>query len=303
MSTASLHAQLPRIASGMAGLRTMLLAALDSVIVGEAPLTAEAVELAPEGGWTVFDTAPGPLLLRLSGDDPLAAAIALGASEPLVAAIEAALGLELMPIALVQRPAPDAVVIALTHGPARAWLAVAPTLSLAPPPRTDVGGGWGALELPVVVRIAGGMLPVSELAALAPGDLLLIPADPRATLATAEHIAHGRLIAATPPRLWVIAIGPSLPEKPLSIEADPATAMPDGPVMANHPVPLVIELATITIPLSMLSGLAPGSVLALAPAGESLPVRLTVGGRAVATGELVAVGEGYGVLIDSRANG
>ncbi len=301
MSMASLHVRLPRIAPGMAGLRTLLLAALDGVTVGDATLTAETVELAPEGGWIVFDTEPGPLLLRLSANDPLAAADALGAGEPLVVAIEAALGLELMPTALVQRPAPDAVVIALVYGVTRAWLAVAPTLPLAPPLRADVRAEFGTLELPVVVSIAGPLLCSFEMAALAPGDLLLLSADAPVTLATAERTAHGRFTPA-PPRMRVLSISDLSPETPMSIEPDTAAATPDGSTMANHPIPLMVELASITVPLSTLSGLAPGSVLSLGPAGESLPVRLTVGGRAVAIGELVAVGEGYGVLIEKRAN-
>jgi len=301
MSTASVCARLPRIAEGMAGLRTLLLAALDGVIVDDAQLTAAAAELAPEGGWIVFQTAPGPLLLRLSGNDPLAAAAALGAGEPLIARIELALGLELIPTALVQRPAPDAVVIALSHGANRAWLAAGPTLMLAPPPRADVRAGLEMLEVSVVVRIAGPTLPVSDLAALAPGDLLLFPADVAVTLVSARRTVHGRLTPA-PPRVRVLATSELSPETPMSIEPETAAVTPDDAAMANHPIPLMVELAGITVPLSTLSGLAPGSVLALGPAGESLPVRLTVGGRAVATGELVAVGDGYGVLIDSRAN-
>jgi len=177
-----------------------------------------------------------------------------------------------------------------------AWMTDA-SLSL----RADVRAEFGTLELPMVVNIAGPLLPSFEMAALAPGDLLLLSVDAPVTLGTAERTAHGRLTPA-PLRMRVLSISDLSPETPMSIEPDTAAATPDGSTMANHPIPLMVELASITVPLSTLSGLAPGSVLSLGPAGESLPVRLTVGGRAVAIGELVAVGEGYGVLIEKRAN-
>ena len=298
MSTVSLLARLPRIPERAATLRNVLLAALDGVDVQGIALTVEAAETATEGGWIVFDCAPGRILIRLSGIDPLSAADALARHEPLLAAIEAALGVELMPVALAGRPAPDAVVIGLAHGAARAWLAASPTLELAPP-RRYLRPFDGTIDIPVTVRIAGASLVPDDLAALVPGDLLLVPAHALATLTSAERTVHGRLTAA-PACLRVLGIGDPSPETSMTLDTPIDAQAPPGAALADYPIPITVELANVTATLATLSGLAPGSVLPLGLAGRSLPVKLIVGGRAVATGEMIAFGEGYGVLISSR---
>lgn len=299
MSAAAFHARLPRVAPPVAFLRNALLAALDGAELNGVAIEASAAESSLEGAWIVFDTEPGRVLLRLSGPDPLAAADALGRHEPLLAAIEAALGLELIPTAIVRHPAPDSVVIALVHNCTRAWLAAAPSLAITPPPSRRARAGLATIELPVAVRIGGAALGRADLAALTVGDMLLLPADAPATLSSASRTAHGRLSAA-PAHLRVLSVGHPCLEISMPPEPELPSAAPPGAAFADHPIPITVELDAITIPLSTLSGLAPGSVLPLGATGTSLPVRLSVGGRAIATGELVAVGEGYGVLIERR---
>lgn len=64
-------------------------------------------------------------------------------------------------------------------------------------------------------------------------------------------------------------------------------------------VPLTIELERTEVPLSRIQALQEGAVLAL-PGGEGrLAVRVLAGARTIATGQIVAIGDAYGVLIDA----
>lgn len=64
-------------------------------------------------------------------------------------------------------------------------------------------------------------------------------------------------------------------------------------------VPLTIELERTEVPLARLQALQGGAVLALAENEGRLPVRILAGSRAIATGQIVSIGDGYGVLIDA----
>jgi len=296
----SLHARLPRLAAGAARLATRLLAALDGLAVGEAVLKATATRVPPEGGWIVFDSEPGRILLRPVGADPLAAVQALEPVEPLVGAIERALGVELMPVSLVARPAPDAVVLALTLGTARAWLAVAPDVALAPARRAvRLPGAFGPVRVPVAVRLTAPALSVPDLAALAPGDLLLCLAGASATLTMDDRLIHARLTK--PPIAVRIEAASRLSETQMTLDTQVPPAPSPEADLGRIAVPLTIALDGITLPLATIAGLAEGSVIELGRAGTSLPVRLLVGEQIVATGELIAVGDGYGVLVKARA--
>lgn len=82
-----------------------------------------------------------------------------------------------------------------------------------------------------------------------------------------------------------------------------APTVPSDPVPANSAatgaftVQLNVELERMDVPLSGLQALSGGAVLPLDIAEGPIPVRLLVGSREIATGTLVSVGPGYGVLI------
>jgi flagellar motor switch/type III secretory pathway protein FliN len=63
-------------------------------------------------------------------------------------------------------------------------------------------------------------------------------------------------------------------------------------------VPLRIELAELEVPLARLQAVQQGAVLSLADANGGLAVRILAGSRAIATGQIIAVGEGYAVLVE-----
>ncbi|MGF7155476.1 FliM/FliN family flagellar motor switch protein [Novosphingobium gossypii] len=62
-------------------------------------------------------------------------------------------------------------------------------------------------------------------------------------------------------------------------------------------VQLQVELDRMEVPLGRLQALSEGAVLPLEVAEGPIPVRLIVGARQIATGTLVSVGPGYGVLV------
>lgn len=72
--------------------------------------------------------------------------------------------------------------------------------------------------------------------------------------------------------------------------------------MENIDVQFTVELATCSLPLSELSRLGAGSTLNLGLPHEPPLVRLCVNGKAVATGELVVLGQSLGVQIVDMAS-
>ena len=83
---------------------------------------------------------------------------------------------------------------------------------------------------------------------------------------------------------------------PIEAETTPVTPAPTA--APNFTVPLSVVLEEAQVPLARLQGLQDGAVLPLGASAGAIGVRVLAGGRAIATGTLVAVGEGYGVLID-----
>lgn len=87
------------------------------------------------------------------------------------------------------------------------------------------------------------------------------------------------------------------PPAPAAAHAGPASA--EG----RFSVPLSVVLEDSAVPLAKLQGLQEGAVLPLGASAGAIPVRILASGRPLATGTLVAVGDGYGVLIDGVSAG
>lgn len=67
-------------------------------------------------------------------------------------------------------------------------------------------------------------------------------------------------------------------------------------------VPLTIELERTDVPLARLQAAREGAVLPLNATEGRLAVRILAGTRAIATGQIVSIGDGYGVLIDASGD-
>ncbi|WP_336970711.1 FliM/FliN family flagellar motor C-terminal domain-containing protein [Sphingobium aromaticiconvertens] len=86
---------------------------------------------------------------------------------------------------------------------------------------------------------------------------------------------------------------------PSEAMAQPGPAEPPPFADGSFAVPLTLELERTHIPFARLQAVREGAVLPLADESGRLAVRVLAGERLIATGSLVAIGEGYGVLIDT----
>ncbi|MAP43976.1 MAG: FliM/FliN family flagellar motor switch protein [Pseudomonadota bacterium] len=78
----------------------------------------------------------------------------------------------------------------------------------------------------------------------------------------------------------------------------PAPASPIFPA-DDFSVQLRFELDQTDVPLARLQAVQQGGVLPLQDRDGALPVRIIAGGRAIAAGQIVSVGDSYGVLIET----
>jgi len=248
-------------------------------------------------------------LARVSGAqgsvDAAAAAATLGRIEPLVGALELVLGCELQPAGLHKSYAGDPVLLRLdatTNGVIqhRLLLAVPPEMAVEPLAEIELAAtAIGGLRLRWTARFDGPAVRAARLAAIASGDLLL--------LGTVTPVAKLSLPGRNDAPRARIAFNDGM----LVLQDDVAT---DGSPEASVPVsatgeagwaevrlPTTIEIIGAGMTAAELATLGKGSVLPLPIAGGTLPVRVIAGEQCVAEGELVAVGEGFGVLITGVA--
>ncbi|WP_184717876.1 FliM/FliN family flagellar motor switch protein [Caulobacter sp.] len=300
-----LVARLPPLSPRLAAARERMLSILNRSVEG-LTLKAAIVEDAPEAPWVVFDTTAGrvglaqtdatprdhaEVLARLDQLEPLLAALETGdfTFDPVDVedGAEAALliGLEAFDAEAVRR---HAVVLALDLAAAEAW------------PELGAEADFSALSvpLPVVLTLDGPTVPASQ--GLGVGDVVLLPFGAEravvATLAVAGRRARGAFIPAGG-RFSINSLEP-IAMSDLSIQIDPA-ASPDPGALADLPVTLRVALGEVTLTVAQLAALRPGSTVTLeVPPAEARAV-LLAGERPVAAGRLVALGEAYGLVIDS----
>jgi flagellar motor switch/type III secretory pathway protein FliN len=87
-------------------------------------------------------------------------------------------------------------------------------------------------------------------------------------------------------------------DEAMQIHADAPT--PDsGFAPDSFAVQLRFELDQADIPLARLQALQKGGILPLQDRDGTLAVRILAGTRAIATGQIVSVGDSYAVLIES----
>ena len=315
-STAPLPANtgLPAIDPQRATLQTELIHALNHRLADGLALSAGAAAAADAaGGWIELDAAGAALyvaplladglLCRLTDAtgrlDAALAAVALGAVEPLIAAIELTIGRELRPVGVVAAPAASDVVLRVEASDAGAAVhrlvlamaddvAIAPAGTLPPDPASfiDVAPGWTA-------RIAGPALATGRVGAIGPGDLVL--------LGTPTGLACFR----PPGRAMVLAGRLDIRRGVIEVEQELALAEdlpPPRPGVVGPgdaaTVPLSVTFDGGGLTLDRLAALGIGSVVPIPGIrGGALPVKLLAADRCVAAGDLVAVGDGYGVLV------
>lgn len=303
MTTIALRERLPAFDPARAALLSRLLPRLDGHRVGDLRLSVApgqaphaVIALASDAG--NFELSPViaadavPTLVADDGTpDAVAAVAALAALEPLVAAVEHALRLALHPTGVgtatltqwLQVEASDA------GGNVRhvALLGFAGDLRL--PPSPAVAPAFApSLRTNFRFLADGPVLSSERIAALALGDVVLLGAvlPGRIDFGGAARPAQFRPADAT------LTITDPQGPNPMS-EAE-------APLDPDLRLPLTVEIGGGTATLGELSGLVAGSVVPLGITGATLPVTLSIGGSAVAHGELVAIGDAYGVLVTRR---
>lgn len=176
-----------------AHLRQSLLGALNGARVGDDVLHAQIV--APsDGAWFLcahdiafrIQTLEGQLV-RMNAQDGAAMATLLDAADPLLAAIEVALGIALEPTDMNERSPTATIAAAIETATSRIDLALPIDAPLLPTPAPIAQDLIGHIPLLARIGIEGPRLSPIDAAALAPGDLLLLgPAPFAATLRPAK---------------------------------------------------------------------------------------------------------------------
>jgi flagellar motor switch/type III secretory pathway protein FliN len=310
--TVALATRLRRVDPVEAAAQTRLIGALHRRLVGAWRLSACVVQedgIGADTGWLRFAGPNGPVAVaplvvdgipvspeRMS--DALNAAALLGPLEPFLGALEAVLGGALRPIGLDRDGSGGQVVLRLDADAAGQMVA---GVLVAVPPATPVAADpLAALPLdpaalahmPVAWRatITGPVLRLGRAARLARGDMVLLgiaPLRAELRLGRRHRSAHidfnqGKLIVQEDATLPAGDI-PHEDADPTDLPVRLTFAFDGGHVSAG-------ELATLNA----------GSVLPLPTSGETLAVRILSGSAAIGTGELVAIGDGFGVIVTQR---
>lgn len=266
--------------------------------------------------WLLFRLGPGtaaiaPLMLggcvpRLTaGDgapDGLALAATLDALDPLVTLIEEQFGYPLEPLDVAVRCPEDLTIVQLAAAADDAGAPVSMLLAGLPdqpasagaagPMGSDAAGLARHARAPACLLLPAAHLTLAEARALAPGDALLLGPGPLV----------GRLL---------------LPGRTLQGRFDPAGVHGlrifiegSGSMTQTTDIPTVTFDTQISIPIEAVVGvgamtlleaaaLAPGTYITVPGRAPTLPVVLRLGGADLASGELVAVGDGYAILVRS----
>ncbi len=314
---APLRPRLPRMDAGEADRRTALLRRLVGAPVEGGLRLHARVEAAPPAGPAMrfkggVDAAP----VRVDGrpalwtEGPASAALPealaeFSALEPLLSAVERALDVALDPTGLEPAFGPGLVARVEARDDAGAsvhalMLGLGREVALAPmrPSAAPVPlGAAAAARVAVRLALKGPLAPAGELGALAQGDLVLASGGGsglRARLAAAGGRAWRGVWRPDDGRF----IGDGMDD------AHEAAATGGEPLSApgDLPVRLTFELVAVELPLAEVAALAPGAVVRIPAAGDSPAVVVVAGGARLARGRLVAVGDGYGVIIDEVAD-
>lgn len=157
-------------------------------------------------------------------------------------------------------------------------------------------------SLPASIEILSARLSVAELKRLRPGALVPVGA-PLEGKDVVVSIGWGRRFSAPAViNQKIVTLRGGLKPMEESQAAGAGVALSELSKMENLEVQFTVELATCSLPLSELSRLGAGSTLNLGLPHEPPLVRLCVNGRAVATGELVVLGQSLGVQIVDMAS-
>ncbi len=294
-------ADMPAPIEALSGLRTIApatepaIAALCRLLAAQ-DVIVSTLDVEPDGHWFAAEAVSfrleraGHEAITLTPERIEDAAAALDMFEPALRAIEAALGISLEPAALGPLDNGATLRLGLAHDGHRLALAwrsgIEGSISEDWTARARALPLHGAdIPCPYTVTLAGPRLTIGEASDLEGGDLVLL----------------GTLVAA---RL-VPLDGPPIAGRLLLAEGrftaeEEGRSMPEAAATADFAVPLQICLPERMTSAATLAALVPGATLPIGPVTDGMPVELIVGGRRLARGELVKIGDGFAVLIEER---
>jgi type III secretion protein Q len=320
--TLPLHDRLPALDQARALRQTRLIAALNARQLGDQTLAARlalARDRRAASAWVSFRAgqrrvAIAPLLVdgelvRLTGagggPDAALAARLLAAIEPLVVALESALGADLHPEGLATDPPEEAILLRLDASCPRH--AIRHRLIVAVPGEGEVAAPalpaadnalLATLRARWTATIDTPSIPTSHLGTIGTGDLYLLGLTPlvaRIVLPGHRGIVRGRL----EPTQGSMTLQDQIVPSSADVSEPPQSTGSGAMDWEQMKVPATIEIEGGLLSARDVAGLAPGSVLPVPRTGGTLPVRVVAGGTVIGAGELVAVGDGFGVLFTS----
>jgi flagellar motor switch/type III secretory pathway protein FliN len=226
---------------------------------------------------------------------------ALDAADPILSEIEARTGLVLDPAKAVSALPKNSLVFEVSSFVPQnlVYLALSPDF-VAPVALHTIFGAleidWSEIPVAYEIQMSGPSLVVEVAAAIESGDLILI----------GGMAAAARLIwpaNATPEMTQIQSTSGSY-----DMFSGQFIANDKGDTMAlsatngatGFSVPLSIRLPNRMTSAAELSGMKPGTTINIGAVTQGLPVSILVGDQEIARGELVQVGDQFGVMIEQK---
>jgi len=313
--------RLPSIDPAQADAMTRLLGVLAHAGLRASPWhePEQRADFDPATVWVAFDSDLGelrlaplkaagrPVAVRAASGriDPAAVGSALEASEPLIGTLEQAIGSPLVPRSLHAGPRRGSCAVRLQsrdgHA-ARIGLSHEACERLQPAPMSALPAALLPVRLPCRVALGACLLSRDEWGGMTPGDVLLPAHDlssPWPVRATVFHQRHEATAWFRPQEGVLVFTNEE--HHPMSDPnsgrqmADPNQA--GGSDWESLPVRVRFELQRVSVPLGVLAGLQPGAVIHVARSAQAISVDLLTDDRLIGRGEVVALGDGFGVRV------
>jgi type III secretion protein Q len=161
-----------------------------------------------------------------------------------------------------------------------------------------IPGALARADVICALELGGPRLPAEPEHALREGDIMLVPALSRRLCPATLHAPApvGRVRGCT---LRIDGADPTDPPQETTM-----TDTQDAPAeLLSMAAPTRVIIDHLPLPLERVAALRPGAILPLVLPEAGLPVRILSGEAEIASGALVAVGDGYGVLVETAAGG
>jgi flagellar motor switch/type III secretory pathway protein FliN len=312
MNTPQRISRLPRLEERNAELTNALLSLLASEIEDVRAESSASLHSGPgvfcaaEGiSFQLLDNANNPLIENVQ--DVEAVCDALDAADPLLTKIEQQLHISLDPKSAdaVADAKTDVVVISVADEDIVVKIVISTADERAADWIDRAANQSVKLEtLPVRLRfeLAGPRLALHEVEGFDHGDLMLLPVQISAGL-DGGQIGRSVHPAGVFGGVFDLKTGNFLCQSAGSEEeqtSNMAINENEGGAFAGLKVPVSIRLPDHNIDAATLAALRPGGNLVLGPVIQGLQVILSVGGKEVARGEMVEIGDSFAVHIEER---